>query len=504
MRVENTQLLSRPIAFPDESAGSIMLRATEKSGWSTPDSLFNSFYSLKSYTPKISTILANKEHFYYLCSVSGIDTSANESICSYRINEGAGADFMFYKIKVHHSLIHINSSALCPECASSNRYLKKTWDHRFITACTKHHVKLIEHCPHCKDAIRWNRASTYKCQCGYDLRTAVSSIIDSTEIKYIEDIFTTHNENEYQDLTALYYALLDYYQVDKNAPVSHDIVSLAALGTRDPHSLARALVLELLDYWEDSFIPRIAMAVLLHHPSKCVSDIGEKAVELMSFTEFSKSSESYHIDNYVPISIAATTLGIEKKHVKELIEHDLLQGMKSDINSSVQVLKSSLHDLMLKLCNSSVESPLPTDSIMTAINAPRETRTFIDFIFQIIEGDIKAVGFNLKEKMADLRIIHVNIPIPDTEELFLVTPKDLSIYCGVPIGTLRQSVKKGKISYFTGGITHGVQKYITMEDAVRYAYSYTSNLRNKDKKLFYQAISIDELKLTKVIVTYPR
>ena len=64
--------------------------------------------------------------------------------------------------------------ALCPVCLTEEVYLRRDWEHAYVTACPLHHVRLVDRCEGCGELLSPNREHIEQCPCGHDLRTLTS------------------------------------------------------------------------------------------------------------------------------------------------------------------------------------------------------------------------------------------------------------------------------------------------------------------------------------------
>lgn len=62
--------------------------------------------------------------------------------------------------------------AWCPLCLKEAHIQQASWDWRLQTACAKHSVLLVEHCPSCQRHVSWRYSSLRQCVCGYPLADA--------------------------------------------------------------------------------------------------------------------------------------------------------------------------------------------------------------------------------------------------------------------------------------------------------------------------------------------
>jgi len=62
--------------------------------------------------------------------------------------------------------------AWCPLCLKEAHIQQASWDWRLQTACARHRVLLVEHCPSCQRYVSWRYSSLRQCVCGYPLADA--------------------------------------------------------------------------------------------------------------------------------------------------------------------------------------------------------------------------------------------------------------------------------------------------------------------------------------------
>ena len=59
--------------------------------------------------------------------------------------------------------------AVCPLCLAEDSLFPLAWEHRLVTACTKHHVQLVDRCDSCNERLLPGRPRVAVCGCGADL-----------------------------------------------------------------------------------------------------------------------------------------------------------------------------------------------------------------------------------------------------------------------------------------------------------------------------------------------
>lgn len=72
--------------------------------------------------------------------------------------------------------------AVCPECMRDEAYIRRHWEHVYVTACHKHEVQLQELCPDCNKLLVQSREQIETCECGFDLSTLPKMTATSSQV----------------------------------------------------------------------------------------------------------------------------------------------------------------------------------------------------------------------------------------------------------------------------------------------------------------------------------
>jgi TniQ len=84
------------------------------------------------------------------------------------------------------AIVRLQTPKICSPCLEEESWCRKAWDVLAFTACPKHRVVLIDHCPHCSAQLSWARSSVSVCACGYDWRRIrVHESVTDREIAYV-------------------------------------------------------------------------------------------------------------------------------------------------------------------------------------------------------------------------------------------------------------------------------------------------------------------------------
>jgi len=66
-------------------------------------------------------------------------------------------------------LHRVQSDAVCPACLAESPYLRRHWEHVYVTACPQHRILLVDQCNACGKHLSPERLYIGLCSCGHDL-----------------------------------------------------------------------------------------------------------------------------------------------------------------------------------------------------------------------------------------------------------------------------------------------------------------------------------------------
>lgn len=503
MLPSNRIIIATPIPYEDESAGSLLLRASCKNGLLKPFQLASRYYQDSADSPrpaKFRSLLTNESYFRILCKSLCIDEYMIEPLAPVRTGATFGADFIFCNLKVHRDAIRVDNPAICPLCISECGYMKRSWDHLFVTACSKHDVKLLTSCPDCLSPISWNRKNLNQCDCGYDYTNSKLISTDSSVSQVMESIFQNNDQNRYEILLDYLTALKSYYRA--STIFDDDLLTLALLGLTDPTKLEELLFNEIMiELSSTHYHPRTVMADFFISATPEVRQLGENIVDKM-FDAGASIRPVLNKSDCLSIEAAAVTLGISRSDVLSLNREKMLFGYKTKPSTPWRITKKSINDLFFKIDSLSQASANKNLVTLNEIVSSSTSTTISKQIIQIVKGNLTPVDFNYKDNLSTIKVIKPTKPqLPATKKLALVKPIDLAEFCGAPLNTIRLNCQSGnKLKYFDGLATKGGQKYITQKDAMDFAAHYYHKIRNKEKRSLMMNRSASQLKTTVVEV----
>ncbi len=176
-------LIFIPKAIEEESAASLILRATEKNGYRSSTSFIYA-YSLKVHTKSLNAFFANREKFRILLNHLELDPEY-EKLAPLSVGPTKRHLKELTNQLFPENFLSADATKLCPICIADKHYLRKTWLFKHLTLCIEHKTKLISECPNCGTLMTANRRAIHLCyHCEYDFREQKDhELINSIELK---------------------------------------------------------------------------------------------------------------------------------------------------------------------------------------------------------------------------------------------------------------------------------------------------------------------------------
>lgn len=161
------RLLVRPVPLRGESLRGYLLRVGECNGLGKGINLFKFFTGSKYGNYWVSdSALESIAHSLAL-------NKAQVEFMSYQpAAPGVKGKCIFFGHTIARYHLRRTRPSVCPACLGEQQAVNGLWDLTAVNACTRHGTWLIDRCPSCGEAFRWNRARVAKCQCGFDLKAA--------------------------------------------------------------------------------------------------------------------------------------------------------------------------------------------------------------------------------------------------------------------------------------------------------------------------------------------
>lgn len=330
-------LIYIPLPLPNESAASLLLRASFNNGYRSLSSFLHA-YGFQVHTKSLNSMLADQKKFGDIIQKLGIHPSSLNIIpatygptkLSQRLWKGKPISYDFFCA---------DGTKLCPQCVSESGILKKDWLLKHLTCCTYHKVKLISQCSYCHHPISANRKrinECYKCQkvfCSPSLeKPADEEILANiwfSEMLLSNNLFLIKSIKVF--ITALQYTIKTF----KSMVIDHSIVTLSYLFFKNKLEL-ESIIFRIIHVNKSLGHPRILLIHFLssvnHDVQKFTFDFFKKySFDNLKFEEISK-------DFILTKRTAAILLGTNRSKLND----DYFLFLKNEDGFSAKKLNSFL------------------------------------------------------------------------------------------------------------------------------------------------------------------
>lgn len=107
---------------------------------------------------------------------------------SHGAKELKGQTYLFHNLRIDGDALLHDRTQVCPQCLAEDGLVKEELELGLVTACSRHHTRLIDACQVCGHPLRWTRTSLMYCgKCGADLRLQPGETVDPEVCEVAED-----------------------------------------------------------------------------------------------------------------------------------------------------------------------------------------------------------------------------------------------------------------------------------------------------------------------------
>lgn len=154
-------LLYVPSPLPDESAASMLLRASYNNGYKSLSSFLNA-YGFPVHTKSLNSMLADPEKFQEIIEKLGICKNSIYQIPAI-YGPTKASQRIWHNKPISYNFFCADGTKLCTECLKEFGILKKEWLLKHLSCCTIHKKELITICSNCGYKITANRKKIDEC-----------------------------------------------------------------------------------------------------------------------------------------------------------------------------------------------------------------------------------------------------------------------------------------------------------------------------------------------------
>lgn len=222
--MKSYSLLIKPIPYPDETAASLLIRATEANGFSSVFALCQE--QATCYSKSLDSSVTHQEKFGRLLRL--IDLSEDYISLAFKLQGSTQATPRAYgKTYIEHTLFRKDCRAFCPICLAEKPYWRRDWLLRPYTVCIKHHVQLYDHCPNCQNELRIGRNKILICNhCGQDLRLVTCQQADANPIEWFMILISNNCQQIFNHFSDYWIALEKLDRCLNNIEADHNRIQI--------------------------------------------------------------------------------------------------------------------------------------------------------------------------------------------------------------------------------------------------------------------------------------
>lgn len=169
----------------EESFSGYLVRLAELNGYRLTSRFLES--GLKDNRRRVLSLDSGSWNSDTICKISA-STGLSEEIIRSRVYQRVGSSHrLFFGHRVPETILESFSSysrrKFCPKCISEDGFHLGLFDLTIMQVCTRHNIRLLDSCPHCRSMVSWNQGSICYCTvCNGDLARGDGQTVDPSEL----------------------------------------------------------------------------------------------------------------------------------------------------------------------------------------------------------------------------------------------------------------------------------------------------------------------------------
>ncbi|MCT9370199.1 TniQ family protein [Acinetobacter baumannii] len=338
--LESPLIPAIPIPFPDETAGSFLIRLSKLNGHTHSSSFYRSRIDIKN-KERLSSIITHDHLFLNLLKKFQLPHSLKELSLQRRSSTLRGCVIWKNKLSIPDYFFSNDVERFCPLCLKEIPYWRKIWLVKPYYACLKHQIRLHTTCPRCQSTLSSLRPEIYICsKCLGDIRNCEIEVISDEQIKHIR-WFLEFIETEVQEKFNLFknfWSTLKKFSVHDPAPPSIELLlEITYLFFMDRDSSIERMV-DWISQRSHQVHPRIQLVPFLIGDTMYFGQYTKKILEQLPVpTEMAPE----HVFHLLTIQESCQILDISYLTIQRRVENNKLQYVASkDIPKNRKFLSS--------------------------------------------------------------------------------------------------------------------------------------------------------------------
>lgn len=457
--MNQSKLPYRPLLQPDESPGSLLIRATEGNGYESVLQMLSACRFATSGKSGLRTTYVNPERYASLLQAIGLNTEF-ASAAYRRSKPTMVSPRLLMDVPVPEVLFREDTEAFCPQCLAEHPYWRRLWSLRLYVVCHLHGTQLLSQCPGCRRAPDINRSRLYRCDCGSDWRDAEAIKDDAEPSRWLYMQITRKSTSLLLDCFKFWLALQEF-DSRESTPEQEQWRLRVMIAWIYGHDISHQEVMRITINNTVTRHPRVQLLSFLKKEKKLHKFANQILKEIGKTTPTNKATNRH----YASTKDACHILGINHHQLKTFIAKGLLKPRPQDKKSSPYFLVADLEKILIALQE---DSNNHLDSEAHPWSPP--TRKLVDLVMDILEGRAASAGYDLDKGLNHLSIRHLATP-PSPKDLNIVdTAKILDVHPEI----VRSLIKKNWLSATSTVISGHRMTVVTHSEVERFNSEYVS------------------------------
>lgn len=457
--MNQSKLPYRPLLQPDESPGSLLIRAAEGNGYESALQMLSACGFATSGKSSLRAAYVNPERYASLLHAIGLNTEFSSA--AYRRSKPTMASpRLLMDVPVPEVLFREDTAAFCPQCLAEHPYWRRLWSLRLYVVCHLHGKQLLSQCPSCGRAPDINRSRLYRCDCGTDWRGADAIKDDAGPSRWLHVQLARKSTSRLLECFEFWLAL-QAFDGQTSTPEQEQWRLRVMIAWIYGHDISHQEVKRITINNTVTHHPRVQLLPFMRKSKKLL----KFAYQILSNVEKPESINKAATERYVSVSDACHILGINNHQLKTFIGKGLLKSRPQGKKSSSCFLVSDLEKLLIALQE---DGNNHLGSAVHLWNPP--TRKLVDLVLDILEGRAASAGYDLDKGLNHLSIRSFANP-PSPKDLNIVdTAKRLGIHPEI----VRSLIKKNWLSATSTVISGHRMTVVTHREVERFNSEYVS------------------------------
>ncbi|WP_151810624.1 TniQ family protein [Acinetobacter bereziniae] len=348
-----------PTPFPDETAGSFLIRLIKLNGHIHSSTFYRSRIDLK-YKETLSSIITHDYLFLNILKKFQLPHYLKELSLKRHSSTLRGCVIWKNKLSIPDYFFSNDVERFCPLCLKEIPYWRKIWLVKPYYACLKHQIRLHTTCPRCQSTLSSLRTEVCICsKCLGDIRNCEIEAVSDEQTKHIRWFleFIEIEEQEKFNLLKIFWSTLKKFSAHDPVPPSIELLlELTYLFFMDRDS-SRERMVDWISQRSHQVHPRIQLAPFLIVDTMYFGQYTKKILEQLPVPTELAPEHTFHLltiqESYQILDICYSTIQrwIRDNKLQYVASKDIPKNRKflSSLDVEYILVQKALHPPQKKM-----------------------------------------------------------------------------------------------------------------------------------------------------------